>query len=350
MVQQGASTIRVVVADDSAVMRRVIIEALRGDERVEVVAEAADGDEAIARCGETSPDVLTLDLSMPNTTGLDVLDHLRRAGSSVRVVVVSSFSPSLVERALDVLDAGATDLVAKPKIGDGFSRFAEQVRSAVAAAAKGHRSDGPAQPARIPVPRTMRSSAGDSRILVIASSTGGPRALGDVVPALGSSIGAGGVVVQHMPEGFTAPLARRLDASAQLSVREARTGDTLEPGSLLVAPAGHHLRYDHGTLRLDDSDPVGGLRPRADLTISDLARDAGARVVLLVLTGMGSDALDGARRVCEAGGIVIAQDESDCVVYGMPRNVIEHDLADAVGTLPEIPVLVERALATPVSS
>ena len=265
-------------------------------------------------------------------------------------MVVSSFSPTLVERALDVLDEGATDLVAKPKVGESLQAFGDQVGRAVVAAAGPRRTEvaTASQPPRVLVPRSPRRSTDDGRVLVIASSTGGPRALGELVPNLGARIGSGGIVVQHMPEGFTEPLARRLDRASELTVREAVDRDALQPDTLLVAPAGSHLRVSGSALSLDDGDPIGALRPRADVTISDLARTYGPRVVLVVLTGMGNDGLAGARDVRAAGGIVLAQDESDCVVYGMPRHVVEQDLADAVGTIAELPVLIERALSTPV--
>ncbi len=347
--------IRVVVADDSAVMRRLLSDLLSRSDRIDVVGTAEDGDEAIEQCESLRPDVLTLDLSMPGKNGLEALEQLRADRSPVHVVVVSAFSPSLVERALDVLDAGATDLVAKPRPSDGFDAFGEQLRNAVIAAASGDeraaRSANTATTPRMSVPRSERSGKDASRIVVIASSTGGPRALGDLIPALGrSGVGGGGVIVQHMPEGFTGPLARRLDGAGSLTVREAANGERLAPATLLVAPAGTHLRFDGEIARLDDSAPIGALRPRADVTIEDLVRAYGARVVLVVLTGMGSDALAGARAAHAAGGIVLAQDESDCVVYGMPRVVIEQDLAHATGTIPELAVLIERALATPVTA
>jgi two-component system chemotaxis response regulator CheB len=340
--QESAPPIRVVVADDSAVMRRLIRDALHATGRIEVVAGAADGDDAIERCAELQPDVLTLDLSMPRTTGIDVLARLRAARSTVRVVVVSAFSSTLVERALDVLDAGAVDLVSKPKVGAGFDDFAEQVATTVMAAA--------AVPPTLPAPRPPATSrAGgpsDQRgILVIISSTGGPRALGDIVPLLDPDLVAGGVIVQHMPEGFTDAMSRRLDAATALTVREAVDGDQLAAGTLLVAPAGHHLRFREGRARLDDGAPIGGLRPRADLTIRDLAAQVGERLVLVVLTGMGNDGLGGARATRDAGGTVLTQSESDCVVYGMPRHVVEHGLANAEGTRSELPGLIERALA-----
>lgn len=343
--------IRVVVTDDSAVMRRLISDALGAAADIEVVATAADGADAVAACARLDPDVLTLDLSMPGMDGLEVLAALRATRSRVRVVVVSSFSPTLVERALDVLDAGATDLVAKPKLGDTFDGFGAAVVAAVQAAADGVRAS--ATSVTLPpvaIPRSMRAAESTGRILVIAASTGGPRALGEVVPRLPAQIGAGSVVVQHMPPGFTQALAGRLDRASRCAVREAVDADRLDPATLLIAPGGRHLRFDAaGVARLTDDDPIGGVRPRADLTIEDLVGIHGAGTVLVVLTGMGNDGLVGARAVREAGGIVLVQDEADCVVYGMPRHVVEADLADAIGTLDALPLLIERALGTPIT-
>jgi two-component system chemotaxis response regulator CheB len=176
---------------------------------------------------------------------------------------------------------------------------------------------------------------------MIAVSTGGPRALATVVPSLPAELGLGGVIVQHMPEGFTTSLASRLDRASRLSVREARDGDQLDPTCLLVAPGGSHLRLDQDAVAfLSDSEPIGGLRPRADLTIEDAARLFGERLLLVVLTGMGSDGLVGARAVRAAGGRVVAEAEQTCTVYGMPRAVIEAGLTDEVAPLEEMAELI----------
>jgi two-component system chemotaxis response regulator CheB len=190
----------------------------------------------------------------------------------------------------------------------------------------------PAAPATLrPRPATAVRRTATGPIVVIASSTGGPRALGELLPALPAPLGAGGLLVQHMPPGFTASLAARLDGASALTVREARTGDVLDPAALLVAPGGSHLRLaDDRRLRLSDDAPEGGLRPRADFTIHDAARAFGRRVLLVVLTGMGKDGLDGAAAVKRAGGRILAEAESTCTVYGMPRAVVEAGLADRV--------------------
>jgi two-component system chemotaxis response regulator CheB len=185
------------------------------------------------------------------------------------------------------------------------------------------------------------SPAAPRRVVVIAASTGGPRALGELVPRLPAPLGAGTVIVQHLPSGFTAPLARRLDQKARLRVREAGEGDLLDPRVALLAPGGSHLRLTAaGMASLSYAPEVGGLRPRADLTIADAARAFGERTVLVVLTGMGNDGLEGAEEVRRRGGRVLVEAESSCTVYGMPRAVEEAHLADVVLPLGELPAAI----------
>jgi two-component system chemotaxis response regulator CheB len=189
-------------------------------------------------------------------------------------------------------------------------------------------------------PRARRIPAGQRRVVLIATSTGGPRALAELLPGLPSPLGAGGMIVQHMPPGFTASLAQRLDRGAALNVVEAQGGETLRPDTLLLAPGGSHLRVaGDGTgarVRLTDEAAVGSLRPRADLTIVDAAKIFGPRLLLVVMTGMGKDGLDGAQVVRRHGGRIFAEAESSCTVYGMPRAIVEADLADAIIPLHEL--------------
>jgi two-component system chemotaxis response regulator CheB len=182
---------------------------------------------------------------------------------------------------------------------------------------------------------------GDRRVVLIACSTGGPRALGELVPKLPATVGRGVVIVQHMPPGFTGSLAARLDGASALNVREATGDAVVERGTALLAPGGSHLRIAAGgRAALSDSPAVGGLRPRADLTIEDMAKLYGERLLLVVLTGMGKDGLEGARAVKRHGGRVIVEAESSATVYGMPRAVAEADLADAVADLSQLAELV----------
>jgi two-component system chemotaxis response regulator CheB len=197
------------------------------------------------------------------------------------------------------------------------------------------------------MPGRVGSDSVPRRVVLIAASTGGPRALGELVPRLPASLGAGTVIVQHLPSGFTAPLAKRLDSAARLRVREAGDGDVLDPRVALVAPGGSHLRLTAaGTAVLSDAPEVGGLRPRADLTIADAVRAFGARTVLVVLTGMGNDGLEGAEQVRRHGGRVLVEAASTCIVYGMPRAVEEARLADAVLPLDELPAAIAAAAGT----
>ncbi len=189
-------------------------------------------------------------------------------------------------------------------------------------------------------------SSREPAIVVIAASTGGPSALAELMPALPAPLGAGTMIVQHMPSGFTGQLAKRLDRAANLRVREAAGGEALDPRVALLAPGGAHLRLTaQRTTALSDAPEIGGLRPRADLTIVDAARVFGERMVLVVLTGMGSDGLEGAAEVRRRGGRVLVEAESSCAVYGMPRAVAEADLADLTLPLAQLPAAIAAEAA-----
>jgi two-component system chemotaxis response regulator CheB len=334
--------LRVVVADDSGFMRKLLVDALRQN-GAEVVGTAADGDEALALCRTLRPDALTLDLAMPGMDGIAVLRALREAALPVPAVVVSAFSPAHGVRAVDALAEGAVELVAKPSLGTSADSFFEELWAKVTAAAASRPSlrrlaPRPATPPAVTRPLLRRSAV--TRAVVIACSTGGPRALADLVPRLPGRLGQGTLIVQHMPAGFTASLASRLDRASALTVREAAGGEPLDPTVALLAPGGSHLRLTAGATRLSDEAQIGGLRPRADLTIADAARAYGERLLLVVLTGMGKDGLDGARAVKRAGGRILAEAESTCTVYGMPRAVVEAGLADLVLPLHELPAAI----------
>jgi len=322
---------RVVVVDDSALMRNIVTRSLT-KAGVEVVGSARDGDEALALCERERPDAMTLDLTMPGLDGLGVLRALRgRADSNVRVVVVSAFSAAHGARAVDALAEGAFDLVPKPTANESLDAFIENLGSKVKLAAA---SRGPRRLARggapIAPPRPARVVKGD-KLVLIATSTGGPRALAALVPKLPAPLGVGTLIVQHMPAGFTGSLATRLNASSALNVLEATGGEKVDARTALLAPGGRHLRLSHdGRTTLTDEPAVGGLRPRADLLIEDAARAYGERMLLVVLTGMGNDGLRGAREVRRHGGRILVESEDSCTVFGMPRAIVDAGLADDV--------------------
>ena len=342
---------RIVVADDSPLMRRILSGTLQ-NAGLDVVGTAADGDEALELCRREQPDAMTLDLHMPGTDGLAVLRALREPGApKVPAVVVSAFSPAHGARAVDALSEGAFELVVKPGFGVALDAFAAELEQKLRLASArrpgrpaGSRPAAAATPAsasapagKAPAPQRLRAPAGEARLVVIACSTGGPRALAELVPALPAPLGAGTLIVQHMPPGFTNSLAARLDRASALRVVEAETGQSIEPGVALLAPGGRHLRLAGShDVTLTDEPPIGNLRPRADVTITDVARAWGSRVLLVVLTGMGKDGLEGAREVRARGGRVLVEDEGTCTVYGMPRAVAEADLADGILPLGEL--------------
>lgn len=365
---------RIVVADDSSLMRRILVRTLT-DDGFDVVGEAADGDEALALCLRHRPDAMTLDLHMPGTDGMAVLRALGEGGRpGVPTVVVSAFSPAHGARAVDALAEGAFDLAAKPGVGESVAAFSAGLgdklraasasgartaeRRAAAAAVDAAAADGPpgtglrptvARPAAPRPPRAAvpaasgRAAAPGRRLVLIACSTGGPRALAELLPELPSPLGAGTLVVQHMPAGFTGSLAARLDGASALHVREAGPTETLTPDGALLAPGGRHLRLtDVRATTLTDEPAIGGLRPRADLTIADAAKLWGPRLVLVVLTGMGRDGLDGAQEVRRQGGRILVEAEDTCTVYGMPRAIAEAGLADLVVPLHEMADAIVR--------
>jgi two-component system chemotaxis response regulator CheB len=343
----ASAPLRVLVADDSAFMRRLLTDALQ-QHGFDVVGTANDGDQALTACVELRPDVLTLDLAMPGLDGIGVLRGLQGIDLPVAVVVVSAFSPAHGARAVDALAEGAVDLVEKPATGESLTAFIADLGAKVKLAASsrhrrpvasGHIAPvGSASSARVAPVRRVPGRSNRAKLVMIACSTGGPQALTELVPKLPSPLGVGTLIVQHMPPGFTGSLAARLDKASALHVREAKQGDRLDAGTALIAPGGHHLHLlANRTAALGDEDAVGALRPRADLTIADVARIFGRDVLLVVLTGMGKDGLEGAREVHRSGGRILAEAESSCTVYGMPRAIVEAGLADGVYDLSKLP-------------
>jgi two-component system chemotaxis response regulator CheB len=338
---------RIVIADDSALMRRIVGDVLtRG--HFDIVGTARDGDEALTLCRRLKPDAMTLDLSMPGMGGIEVLRELRSSGLQLPVVVVSAFSPAQGAYAVDALAEGAFELVTKPTGTTDVTTFEDALLSRVTLAVMPQRraalraapATSTAAPSTGPSTRSRPGTRGEM-VVLIAISTGGPKALAALLPELPSPLGMGTLIVQHMPPGFTHSLAARLDRSSPLSVREASGAETLDPKVALLAPGGQHLRMDEtGRTTLSNEEPIGGLRPRADLLIEDAARRHGRRLLLVVMTGMGNDGLRGAEAVKRHGGRVIAEAEESCTVYGMPRAVAEAGLVDRVAPLRELAAMI----------
>ena len=349
--------LRVLVVDDSAFARSMITKKLKEDPAIAQVEIARDGEEAVAKVNSLQPDVVTMDVQMPRLDGLGALKRIMQERPTP-VVMLSSLTGDDTDTTLSALELGAVDFFLKPSISDSGNsdsgrNLVETVKLAarvpVARLARAMRPNRP-QPTANPQPGKTsggRSDSGRSRIervVVIASSTGGPRALAEVIPHLPVDERVGYLMVQHMPAGFTRSLSERLNNSSKLTVREAAKGDFVQGGTALMAPGGYHLVVaGNGELDLTQSPQLHGVRPAADITMQSAARAFGKKCVGVVLTGMGVDGRDGAGTIRTAGGKVIAEDESTCAVFGMPRAAIEAGNADVVVPINHVAREIVRA-------
>lgn len=326
----------VLVVDDSAFSRGVLSRKLGSDPELEVIGFARNGVEALEKAEELRPDVVTLDMQMPDMDGLTVLRHIM-AERPTPVVVVSSFTSQDAELSLEALELGAVDFFLKPSpanpvgAGAGAEDLAAKVKQAARVpAARLKAASRPAGDRPAGKDRKPRHGVGHT-VAVIVSSTGGPRALSQLFRDFSDDVPAAMLVVQHMPPGFTRSLAGRLGQISSLEVAEAQPGDELRQGRALVAPGGFHMALDQrGRIELTTDAPVNGVRPAVDITMASVARLFGADSLGVVLTGMGCDGARGAASIKAAGGQTLVEDESTCTVFGMPRAVIESGNADAV--------------------
>lgn len=345
--------IDVLVVDDSAFMRRAISAMLEGETGIAVCGTARNGEEAILKAGQLHPDVITMDVEMPGMGGLEAVRELS-ARYSIPIIMVSSLTREGAETTFRALEAGAVDFIAKPDAA--YVQISDVARDLVAKvrvfARRGSVRRVPLQ-TKIPAPvQPPQQTAAVFECVAIGTSTGGPVALSKIIPALPASFPLPVIVVQHMPPGFTRPLAERLNATSALPVAEAADGTIVRKGSVLIAPAGKQL-----TLRRSGSDEVevalipdisGSLHvPSVDVMTASVAEAYGAGVLAVILTGMGQDGVLGLRRVKEHGGYVVGQDAASSVVYGMPRAAALAGLVDRVVALGDVaPTLCELTGST----
>lgn len=347
-----ASNIRVLVVDDSALMRQMVSRILN-DAGFEVVGTARDGQQGLEAAERLKPDVITLDVEMPVMDGLTMLRRIMRE-NPLPVVMLSSLTTQQAPATIEALALGAVDVVGKPggAISLNIDEVAEELISKVRVAATARvRSSETVTPQRKATTRSTSPPSARTRrqfgrqLVVVGSSTGGPRALVELVSGLPANFAAPMVIVQHMPAGFTASLAARLDKFSDLEVAEAKEGVIPEAGEVWVAPGGFHLRFDsRGRMQFDLSEPHLGVRPAVDLTMESAVDVWGSGVIGVILTGMGMDGSRGARRIKQAGGVVFAQDEASSVVFGMPRAVIEMGHADQVAPLAAMAELLDETV------
>jgi two-component system chemotaxis response regulator CheB len=323
----------VLIVDDSAYIRKVVKEMLSRHSSIEVVGTARDGEDALDLVERLRPDVVTCDLIMPGVGGVEFIRR-QMAARPVPIVIVSIAAESS-ERVLSGLDAGAIDFVQKPtalateRVFDLAEELAAKIMAAAEAPLGRLHEVAPSEP----LPQVTRSGKGKYDLVVLGVSTGGPQGLKSVIPRLPADFPVPVVIVLHMPIGYTEAYAKRLDELSELTVVEAREGEVLRPGLVLVAPAGRHLtlhRDGEGTtsVRLDVRPLDTPHRPSVDVLFQSAADVYGDRVLGVVMTGMGTDGRDGAAWIKARGGAVLTEAEETCVVYGMPRSVVEAGLSD----------------------
>jgi two-component system chemotaxis response regulator CheB len=345
--------VSVLVVDDSVVVRRLIVDALDSNPDIEVVGTAANGRIALSKIDQLRPDVITLDIEMPELDGLGTLRELRKTHRALPVIMFSTLSVAGATATLEALAAGATDFVTKPanvgSVAESQRMIREQLVPKILSLG-GMRVPTPvvaAPPRRVPLaaPRGGRINA-----ITVASSTGGPDALAKVLAGLPANLPVPVLVVQHMPPVFTKMFAERLDRSSPLHVVEATDGMPVSAGTVYIAPGDRHLtvvgRGPTVTTRLTTGPPENSCRPAADVLFRTVAQVYGASTLAVVLTGMGQDGKRGCEALRAAGAEVVAQDQASSVVWGMPGAVVGAGLAHSVLPLAEIGGYLTTRLAT----
>lgn len=332
--------VKVLIVDDSALIRSLLKDIIHNDPELQLVGAAPDAFVARDLIKQHSPDVITLDVEMPRMDGLTFLDKLMK-GRPTPVLMISSLTEKGSEATLRALELGAIDFIAKPRLGiaEGMQAYAEEICAKLKTAARARLPQ--ARPAASPdAPATSSAPLlSTEKIFAIGASTGGTEAIKEVLLGLPPDC-PGTVVTLHMPPGFTKSYAERLDRQTRLSVREARDGDRILPGHVLLAPGDYHMEVQRSganyVVRLQREAAVNGHRPAVDVMFNSLARCAGRNLIAALLTGMGKDGARGLQAIRQAGGHTVAQDEATCVVYGMPREAVELGAAKEVLPLERI--------------
>jgi two-component system chemotaxis response regulator CheB len=343
---------RVLIVDDSSVMRRLVALALQTDPCLEVIGTAQNGKEALERISKLTPDVVTMDIEMPEMDGLEALRQIRQLSPNVRVVMLSTLTERGASATLEALTLGADDYVNKTSDGRSIDESTARLRAELVPKIKQFFSfpQTNAEPTLASVTRSPRivskPRAGWSyqtrQVVAIGISTGGPTALAAILPTIPADFKLPVLIVQHMPPLFTKSLCERLQQRTLLPVREAIHQEIVKPGVILVAPGDYHMRVQimgceqQPRISLDQSPAQNSCRPAVDALFESVADVYGGAAVAAILTGMGHDGLRGARLLKSFGARILAQDEATSAVWGMPRAIVEAKLADAVLPLDEI--------------
>jgi two-component system chemotaxis response regulator CheB len=347
------AAIRVLVVDDSVVVRKLLVEALASDAAIEVAGSAADGSIALSKIPLLKPDIVTLDVEMPVMSGLETLREIRKRYPKLPVIMFSTLTERGAATTLDALALGASDYVTKPSNTGGIEQTKAKIQAELIPKVKAlcpkTADEKPVSAAKVE-PRRVPAKAASAQqridLVAIGCSTGGPNALAAVLPKLTGGFPIPNVIVQHMPPLFTRLLAERLDRQSSVRIREGTAGDVLAPACAFIAPGDFHMRLlredKSARLIMNQEPPQNSCRPSVDVLFESVAKEYGANVLGVVLTGMGSDGVRGAQCIRAAGGQVIVQDEATSVVWGMPGQVAAAGQADAVFPLEDLAAEIEK--------
>lgn len=352
-------SLRILVVDDTAIYRKIVSDILRTLDGVEVVGTAINGQFALEKIAELQPDLVTLDLEMPQLNGVEVLKRLRAEKSPVGVLMLSAFTSAGAAATTEALRLGAFDFVLKPvseNLQASAAALGQKLAERIVAFAASRNlalpvpKSAPVAPAR-PVPTVSRivpATADEApEVIVLGISTGGPEALNKVIPQLPANLGAPLFIVQHMPPLFTRSLADDLNHRSQLHVCEAVDGQLARPGDCLIAPGGKQMKIEKTELgpmvQITDDPPENSCRPAVDYLFRSAAHHYGSRVVGIIMTGMGSDGTLGCRLLKRKGALVLVQDKESCVVFGMPSIITAEGLADRIVPLNEMSAAIATA-------
>ncbi len=339
--------VKVLIVDDSVFMRTVIRDMLAKDPVIEIVGTASDGLDALEKIHDLSPDLITLDIEMPKMTGLEVLKELQKIKKPPKVLMLSSLTSKGAEMTGKAIQLGADDFMLKPTELPRVREISEELIAKVKHLAT---LASTIIPHKIP----LRSAGPADRVVLIGSSAGGPPQVDILLSMLSPDLPAGVIITQHMPVGFTAPLAERFNRIATMPVRETQNGDLLETGKILLSKAGVHTIVSgmmgvngktSGRIVHSTSPPVHGVRPAVDKTFESAAHVYGKNTVSVILSGMGNDAGEGALAIKKAGGVSLICDEKDCLVYGMARSAIRNNAVDQVIPLKKMAQEIERTVS-----
>lgn len=351
--------IKVLVVDDSAFMRKVIADMISSDDDVEVVGVARNGEEALEMIVSRKPDVVTMDVEMPKMDGLTALKQIMEI-SPMPVIMLSSLTTNGAVETLKALDYGAFDFITKPTslIKVSTPEVREELLSKIKIASrtkvyKPNVAIRQPRPIQTATKESYKTSASQGRtkfkkLIAIGTSTGGPRALQEVIPFIPRDIDASILIVQHMPPGFTKSLADRLDSMSQIHVKEAEDGDVMQAGVAYLAPGDSHIKVSKQAgqfvIKLDNGERVSGHKPSVDAMMYSIASLNDKNVIGVIMTGMGGDGADGMSKIKANRGFIIAQDEESCVVFGMPKSTIKLGVVDKVVSLTNIANEIVKAM------